>query len=219
MNIRNLSSTILLLARHGETEANVAGSWQGSTDSPLNGRGREQAGALAARLASEQRDVVAVYSSPLSRACTTAEIVAAALNDVPVYTDPGLAEFNLGEWEGLSYETLRFEKRLWERMAADPTFTPPGGESAVSFAMRLVGSFRAIVAQHMGQEIVVIGHGGALATALAMILDNQGSAWPKYQMDNCGLTEIEMLPAPRLVRFNDVAHLDGIGTHVLWNQG
>ena len=204
-------STVLLLVRHGETDANVAGTWQGATDHPLNERGVQQAHALAQRLASEAPDIVAIYTSPLRRARQTATIVAQALGNVPIYVDAGLSEYNLGEWEGLTYEELRYEKRLWERMAQDPHWAPPGGESAYTFATRVLRAFRRAVESHPGQKVLVVSHGGAIATALALLLEDDGTLWRKYQMTNCAISELRFSPQPVLVRFNDVAHLESVG--------
>ncbi len=210
MNRNTASPTHFLLARHGETDANVTDVWQGSTDSPLNERGQEQARALARRLVAEHPDIAVIYASPLGRARDTAAFVARALADARLEIDPDLAEFDLGEWEGLSYRALRYEKRLWDAMRADPHFAPPGGESAVNFATRLLRSFHAMRARHPGQKVLVVSHGGALATALAMLIDENGDRWTQYQMDNCALTEMVWDEKPRLLRFNDAAHLDGL---------
>ena len=80
----------LLLARHGETDWNVAGRWQGHTDVPLNATGRAQALALAERLRNE--GIAAVATSDLSRARHTAEIVAGALGVPVALVDPALRE-------------------------------------------------------------------------------------------------------------------------------
>jgi len=209
-------STTLLVVRHGETAANVSGAWQGSTDSPLTERGRLQAELLAQRLAAEGRAVAAIHTSPLGRARQTAEILAARLGHPSILPDPGLAEFHLGEWEGLSYDALRFEKRLWTRMAADPHFTAPGGESAAAFAMRLVASFGAIAGQHPGQTVVIVSHGGAIATALAMLVAGDGGRWLEFQMANCGLSEVAWGERPQLVRLNDTTHLNGAAKPQSW---
>lgn len=208
-------TTILYLIRHGETDANAAGVWQGSTDSPLNERGIAQARALAQRIAREQLPIRAIYTSPLRRARQTAEFIAQALDNARVITDPGLAEFHLGEWEGLTYEELRDEKRLWEQMD-DPDFSPPGGESPRAFAMRLLSSFQTILQTHPGETVAVVGHGGAMATLLSLILDGSGATWREYQMLNASLTRLEFDPDPRLVFFSDISHLESIGNLGEW---
>ena len=201
------SPTTLLFIRHGETDANANGQLEGATDKPLNAAGQAQAQAVAARLVRENRPIQAIYSSSLTRARQTAAPLAAALGDLPVQVDPDLSEFHLGEWDGLTLEELRDEKQLWARMATDPHFAPPGGESAMQFGLRLVRAVRAILGRHPGQTVAIFSHGGALATVLAVLLENQGNRWPGYLMDNGGISEVVFEPAPRLVRMNDVSHI------------
>jgi broad specificity phosphatase PhoE len=208
--------TTLYLIRHGETDANVSGIWQGSTDSPLNARGLAQARAIAQRVAREQLPIQHIYSSPLQRARHTAEYIAQALGDVPITLDAGLAEFHLGQWEGLSYAELNDEKRLWARMDEDPDFAPPGGESPRQFAMRLLHSFQTILQKHEGETVAVVGHGGALATVLALIVEQDASLWRAYQMLNTALSKLVFDPKPRLVYFSDISHLDAIGNLQKW---
>ena len=104
--------TTLLLARHGETDWNREGRWQGGSDTSLNERGREQARELAQQLDS----VDAIYSSDLARAAETAAIIAGTLG-VEVRVDPRLRERSFGDWEGLNAEEIeqRFAEahRLW----------------------------------------------------------------------------------------------------------
>lgn len=216
MSENNHQTTTLFLIRHGETAANASGTWQGATNSDLNERGQVQAQAIAGRLAGDEYQISAMYSSPLGRATQTAGFIAQAVGDPPLELDPALAEFNLGDWEGLTYENLRFEKKLWEKMDTDPNFQPPGGESAVAFATRLVVAIQSIAARHPGETVVVVSHGGAIATALSILIEQDGSSWPKYQMANCGLTKLVFDPAPRLAFLNDTAHLDGIGAIAEW---
>lgn len=205
--MNSIVPTTLLFIRHGETDANANGQLEGATDKPLNTTGRAQAQAVAGRLVSENRPIHAIYSSSLIRARQTAAALAAALGDLPVQVDPDLSEFHLGEWDGLTLEELRDEKQLWVRMATDPHFTPPGGESAMQFGLRLVRAVRAILSRHPGQTVAIFSHGGALATVLAVLLENQGNRWPGYLMDNGGISEVVFEPALRLVRMNDVGHI------------
>ena len=131
-------------------------------------------------------------------------------HDEPLRLEPDLREYELGEWEGLSYEQLRFEKRLWEQMEANPHFAPPGGESAVQFIERTARVAQIIATRHPGQHVIVVGHGGAIATALAALVEGDGARWPEYQMDNCAISELVFDQTPRLLRFNDTAHLAGL---------
>src|SRR5690348_1398191 len=95
--------TWLLLARHGETDWNREGRWQGHADVALNDRGREQARELATQLVNEPID--AIVSSDLRRAHETALIIA-EVKRLPVATDAGLREIDVGSWSGLTPEEI-----------------------------------------------------------------------------------------------------------------
>ncbi len=122
--------TTLIIIRHGETEANMQKVWQGSLDAPLTERGEWQAEAAAVgvRKLADELPIDHFYVSPLGRTQRTAAPIAEAIGMQPVIEE-GLREFDLGDWEGRSFQELRDVERLWERWEQDPTFTPPNGES------------------------------------------------------------------------------------------
>ena len=138
--------TTLLLVRHGETDWNAERRWQGHADVPLNARGRAQANALAERLASEQID--AIYTSDLSRARDTAEIVGARLG-VDIATDSGLREIDVGPIEGLTAEEAS-------------AFDGWQGEPKEDHAERVLDAVGRIVARHPGERVLVVTHGGSM---------------------------------------------------------
>ena len=94
------SETTLLLARHGRTEWNRSGRYQGRSDVPLSPEGRADAVALAARICAEP--IGAIVTSPLQRALQTAEIVSERFGAVPFHIEPRLVEIAYGSWEGLT---------------------------------------------------------------------------------------------------------------------
>lgn len=128
--------------RHGETDNNRLGLIAGMTDVPLNAKGIEQARDAAQRLAAAGID--AIWSSPLTRARTTAQHVAAALG-LPVVVVPQLAERNWGELEGTPRE-LRA-----------PGMTPPGGESLEAFIARTLAAFEQVRASRLP---LIVAHSG-----------------------------------------------------------
>lgn len=195
----------MVVVRHGETSANTDGVWHGSTDTALTARGRAQAEQVAARLARECADAVAVYASDLRRARDTADPIARALG-LEVRTARALREFDLGRWEGKTYKELFTEHRLWDHMRADPHFAPHGGESPLAVAERLCGALRHISDQHPGRRVVVVSHGGALSLALGLLLDGDYAQWRRV-MDNCAVSELTLEPL-ELLRFNDTSHLE-----------
>jgi broad specificity phosphatase PhoE len=158
--------TTLLLARHGETDWNRDGRWQGQTDTPLNERGREQAGALAAEVAGD--GIAAVYASDLARARETATIVADRLR-VPLHIDPRLRELHFGGWEGLT--TLEIEERYSDEIARwradDGSSAFAGGETYVQMSERVVAALIDIAATHPSEDVLVVFHGGPIRGLLA----------------------------------------------------
>lgn len=154
----------ILLARHGETDDNIEPiRIQGRRDTPLNDTGRAQAADLAERVAGE--DIASLWSSQLSRARETAEIVGARLGLEPVIDDR-LAEGDRGELEGRYWRDVAREDpelyAAWRR--AGETFRFPGGESlreqmdrtlAALADVRATGPLPALVVAHGGSIRVV----------------------------------------------------------------
>jgi probable phosphoglycerate mutase len=157
--------TTLLLVRHGETDWNAEGKLQGHTDRPLNDYGRQQARALADRLADEP--IEAVYASDLARARETAEILGARLG-LDVVVDPDLREKNWGSWEGLT-STERLDV-VYE------------GETSEDHRDRTLRAVERIVGRHPGGRVVVVTHGGSLRRLQAVV---SGIANPV--IENCAL--------------------------------
>ena len=144
--------TTLFLARHGETDWNRDGRFQGQADPPLNERGRLQARALAERLAGVGLD--AIYSSDLRRALETAEIVAATRR-ATVIADPGLREIDVGSWTGLTREQVA------ERF---PGAERHDGETVEDFRARVLAAVERIARSHPGGRVLVVSHGGCART-------------------------------------------------------
>ncbi|MBJ20989.1 MAG: histidine phosphatase family protein [bacterium] len=199
------SRTRLTIVRHGQTSANIDGVWHGSTNTPLTDHGRLQAAAVAAHIEANHRPIAHVYASPLDRAHHTAQAIAGPLGLTPsLETD--LEEYDLGEWEGLTFETLWKEKKLFENMKRDPDFNPHRGESPKQVGDRLSGALRRIADHHPGERVVVVTHGGALSIALGILLDNDYTRWDRM-MKNCAISELVLEPNPELVSFNLTEHL------------
>jgi broad specificity phosphatase PhoE len=197
----------LLLVRHGQIRANKLGEWHGSTDSPLNRRGRRQVRRTACHVRDRFAPLDAIYSSPLRRCRDTAAALGAATG-VTVQIHDGLREYALGEWERLTYRHLHDEHRFWERSAADQDFAPPGGESLRQVAERIVAALGEIDSRHNPESrVLVVGHGAALGVALGVLLEQDATRWTEYQHGNCGLTELVLSPAPYVNFFNRTEHL------------
>jgi len=165
--------TTLLLARHGETDWNREGRWQGWADPPLNEAGRAQAQALAEQLRTTPFD--AVYSSDLRRAHETAVIVAAP-HAVPVVSDPGLREIDVGSWSGLTREEIA--RRF-------PGAERPDGETRGEHLARVLHTVERIARAHVGERLLVVSHGGTMRA-----LRSHASDEPFHPVANCGVIEL-----------------------------
>lgn len=156
--------TKLWLIRHGQTDWNLAGRWQGQTSDapPLNETGRAQALAIREKLADS--NFAAVYSSDLLRAKQTAEIIATPLGS-PVVLDARLREMNLGAWEGMLSEDIaaQYPRELEERKRDPLHARAPQGESPADVAARVFSVMDEITSQHPNETVVIVAHGIALA--------------------------------------------------------
>lgn len=165
--------TTLLLARHGETDWNLEGRWQGWADPPLNDTGRSQALALAEQLRSTPFD--AVYSSDLKRAHETAEILAAP-HGVAVVVDRDLREIDVGSWSGLT------RAEIAERF---PGGSRPDGETHDQHARRVRAAVTRIARGHTGGRVLVVTHGGTIRSIHDLISDV-----PYHPVPNCHVLEV-----------------------------
>ncbi len=171
-----LPSRRLYFVRHGHTDWNDAGRFQGHTDIPLNGRGRKDALAYAELLRlhfealGREPAFARIVASPLLRARETAGILRRELGlSCPLSCDDRLKEQNYGFWEGLTLEEIdaRFPGSVKRRFASLRTFAADGGESMASLKARVTAC-----AGELPPDTLVVGHFGTL---FALMLD----LWPE----------------------------------------
>lgn len=153
--------TQIFAIRHGETEWNSLGRYQGQTDIPLNDKGRQQAQQTAAALAGQRFDVI--YSSDLSRAAQTAQALADA-QGLPLEMLAALREQHFGIFQGHTAAELaqRWPEAHCRWIRREPEFGPEGGETRVAFNQRCLAEIEALALRHPGQRIAVVCHGGVL---------------------------------------------------------
>jgi broad specificity phosphatase PhoE len=176
---------IIYLSRHGETDWNAEGRWQGHTDKPLNETGRSQARALAESLRGS--GLAGVVTSDLSRARETAEIVAGALGLAIDYVDPDLRERTIGVFEGLTREECeRLHPEAWAAWV-EHHVPPPGAEPQQSLAARVMAAIGRAAERFVSADapVLLVTHGGAMRAALAQA----GHAAPPIK--NTGVWKVE----------------------------
>ena len=149
----------LCVARHGETDWNIAGILQGWIDVEINDRGRRQAYELVAIFSGA--GFSQVYSSSLVRALETAKIIARSLRLLPPHCHDGLKERNFGEIQGIpKAELAELNPVLLQQiMKRNPAISFEQGESMDEFADRVLSAIIDIGGRHRGQRVLVITHG------------------------------------------------------------
>ena len=200
--------TQCFLVRHGEIGANVERLWHGSTDSELTSRGQQQVAHLGRHFSNKSYRITGIYSSPLKRTMSTAQAIADQ-HSMAVSPVPGLIEFGVGEWEGLSYEVIASEHGFFDKIALNQDFSPNGGESVNQVAARMHETFFSLVDQHRGEKIVLVGHGAAFAILMAGLLEGAHYPFFDHHMSNTGISLLEVAAdnAVRRAWFDETGHL------------
>ena len=201
--------TTVLLIRHGETEWNTLGKFQGCTDIELSKEGIKQAVVLKNRL---KGDFEYIYSSPLSRAFETAKILASG-TDKGVIVAPEIREINFGEWEGLTvHEIAEKYPEVFKTWRTDKTdsYICGGDLSINNAASRAKKCILDIVKKHKGKKIAIVAHGGIIKAGLIGIFEWDMTMYHKILLGNTCINTLtfndDLMPA--LVTLNDTNHLN-----------
>lgn len=207
-----MEATRIIAIRHGETDWNAQTRIQGHIDIPLNDNGRWQAQQLAQALVTE--DIQAIYSSDLGRAYETANSIRLshpALLSKPPMQIKALRERHFGMFEGKTWaeiETGWHEQALrWRQRDVD--FAPEGGENLLQFQARISDITNQLAGQHIGQQIVLVAHGGVMDVLyrLATRLDLQAPR--TWALGNTAINRLLWTPqGMSLVGWSDTRHLE-----------
>jgi probable phosphoglycerate mutase len=180
-------------------------------DIDLNARGRWQAQRAGQALADS--GISAIYCSDLRRARDTALAIAQHSGIAPtdLRLEPGLRERSFGDFQGLTYDevgALHPEDALrWKQR--DPHWAPPGGESPAALHQRIATTLHAIAAQHPGEHIALVSHGGVLDMLYRLATGQALNAARTWELGNCAINRLLYTPqALTLVGWADTQHLD-----------
>ena len=188
---------MLIVVRHGRTEANAAGLLLGRLDPPLDLLGVEQAGRAARAVGPVDR----VVSSPLRRAVETAEMFG-----LPVDIDERWTELDYGDFDGVP--VTQVPDATWARWRSDVDFAPPGGESIAQLTSRVHEGCEDLREEARDGAVVVVSHVSPIKAAVAWALGvGPEVAW-RTHLDQAAISRIAIGPrGPVLRSFNEVAHL------------
>jgi probable phosphomutase (TIGR03848 family) len=183
------ASTLLLLVRHGQTPTTGAVLPGRARGLHLSDAGREQAAAVAERIAPFGERVAAVYASPLERTKETAAPIAAALG-VKVQTERGLLEADFGEWTGSELKKL-MKLPEWRAVQHRPsTFTFPGGESFAAMQLRIWDTLQRLAAAHAGKVVVAVSHADPIKAAVAQAMGCHLDLFQRIVVSPCSVTAV-----------------------------
>ncbi|MBK8470054.1 MAG: histidine phosphatase family protein [Actinomycetales bacterium] len=154
----------------------------------LTERGREQAAVLGARMREER--IAHVYTSPMSRAVETGEILSQALG-VTVTTLPGVQEFWVGQLAGADFERHRVIYERW--LAGDLDARMPGAESGHELVARMTHALDYVSQLHRGEGVIVVSHGGVLSLTIPRIAVGSGVPLDTPPtVPHCGVLRLEV---------------------------
>ena len=200
--------TRIIAVRHGETAWNVDTRIQGHLDIPLSANGRWQAARLAEALRDES--IKAIYASDLTRASETAQYVG-QVQSLPVIKEIGLRERDFGDFEGKTFAEIEMllpeQSMRWRKR--DPDFYPAGGESLVTLRARVMEAAERLAAQHPGEQIALVGHGGVMDVLYRAATRLDIQAPRTWTLGNAAINRLLWTPEGfTLVGWADTQHLD-----------
>ncbi len=183
----------LLIVRHGETEANLKGIWQGQTPGVLTEKGKQQATLLAERLKDE--DISLIYTSDLDRAFHTAKIIHEYHKKIPLIKEPELREAYLAAWEGKAERDL------------DLNNPPKGLETFEELQVRAARFLEKIMLKHKDETVLLVSHTGFIKALVNSVRKIKGYTSDVNQ-DNACINIIEFTgEKPKIVLLNSTEHL------------
>jgi broad specificity phosphatase PhoE len=210
-----VSSTRLVLVRHGESRATVERFVGGPRScTGLTDHGRRQAEALRNRLsAGHDVEATALFASNFPRALETANIIAPSIGSLPLSVDSGWGEHDPGpDCDGMTYDEFieRFGVPRWDGDPHDVVY--PGGETISQFHDRVMEALRRTVRKHEGGTIVIACHAGVIDAVMRQTLHMHQTGKFELHTQNTSLTELFHVQGSkwRLVRYNDSSHLNGL---------
>lgn len=192
---------MLILVRHGRTDANASGLLLGRRLDPgLDQLGFRQAGTLA-RLVGRADHVVC---SPLLRTRQTAEQLGR-----PITVDERWVELDYGELDGVAMATI--DAATWDGWRADPGWAPPGGESITDLGRRVRAACVDLVEEARSSDVVVVTHVSPIKAAVAWALGcGDEVVWRMYCAP-ASITRIAVTGStPSLHTYNATDHLSGL---------
>jgi len=180
----------LTLVRHGETQWNEAGRFQGSSDIEMSAKGVQQAIVTGNLLKDQPVDFI--YSSDMKRAITSANEIRKHHQNTPLLVEPNLREMDFGVWEGLSRQSIiAAYPEMYNRWKQDRNQPPRSGESLSVFEERVRLFWHKVLKQHIDQDGIIVAHGGTLRLLICIALEIPSVTRWHMKLDPCSISLLE----------------------------
>ena len=205
--------TKILLTRHGHVEGIKPERFRGRQQLELTRRGREEAAAVAARIAGSWQPVK-VYTSPMARCVATGAAIAQACR-TPAEVCADLNDIDYGTWQFKTFDAAKSnDPALYAAWLATPELIRfPNGEALQDLAARAANVLRFVMARHADDTIVLVGHDSVNRALLMQCLDMPLSAYRRIAQEPCCLNEIDIGGGTiRVIRTNETRHLDALAS-------
>ncbi|MDY6834867.1 MAG: histidine phosphatase family protein [Chloroflexota bacterium] len=200
----------LLLVRHGETDWNKKGLFQGQSDIELNTYGLEQVRMVGQRLSTEE--ISSVYSSDLKRAKQTTQAITSINGNqgLPVTYTRQLRELYFGDFEGKNFEEIKEHylplAKAWRD--GDLDTTAPGGETLSQLGTRIMALADGIYDQHTDETVLVVAHGGPLQLMMCYLIGIDIQHWWRFHLDTASISIVNLYKEWSVLSLmNGTAHL------------
>lgn len=199
----------VIVVRHGETEWNLEGRWQGHEDSPLTPNGHFQAQAAAKVISGFHPK--RLYSSDLGRALQTSQYIARETG-LEIQQEPSLRERKLGIFQGLTTQQMKasYPDIYEEFRNAGAGYRVPEGESIQDRFDRSIAGFNKLARNLNGESVVIVTHGGVLDGLFRYVIGLPLTAPRHFKIRNCSLNHFSFDGETenwRLDTFGEIAHL------------
>lgn len=202
--------TRLLLVRHGETEWNKQGLFQGQSDIELNTYGLEQVRTVGQRLSTEE--LSSIYSSDLKRAVQTTQAITSVNGtaDRPVTYTKQLRELYFGDFEGKHFEEIKEQyiplAKAWRD--GDLDITAPRGETLLQLGSRITVLADKLRDQHVDETVLVVAHGGPLQMMICYLIGIDIQHWWRFHLDTASISIVNLYKEWNVLSLmNGTAHL------------
>lgn len=181
----------LFFIRHGQTDWNIEEKIQGSRNIELNETGIRQAEELSTKVLKDNYKFSKIYSSPQRRAAKTAEILSEATN-IQYIIDEGLAEVDLGAWEGLSWREVKEQYPTeYNEWYINRRYTKaPEGESYEDMIKRVLNALHKIIDEN-NEDVAIVTHSAVIMCLQCCLTNTPFNEMKKFKPENTSIIEID----------------------------